>query len=92
MDATIGAAVGALVAVTLEMAIPIGVAALPRFTGAGPAALPVCPAIAPMAITNAMPIVAMTGLALVIPDAPLDAHARGVSVFAGWSSARPSVS
>jgi hypothetical protein len=60
--------------------------AVPRGT-VGVAAFPVCPAIAPIAITNARAIIAMSVLWLFMVDAPLDGHAPGVPVSASYGRA-----
>ena len=76
--AAIGAAVAVFVDATREAATAIG---------EGPAALTLLPGITPTAMVNAMPTIATIGLVLFMLDAPLDSHARGVSVSA--SDGRP---
>jgi len=78
--------------VTADPARTEKLAAVLRLMAEGPEAFAPPPAIAPIAMSNAMPTIAANDFDLFKLDAPLDAHARGVSVSVGWSMVRSSAS
>jgi hypothetical protein len=66
--------------------------AVRRLTVGGPLAIAALPAMAPIAMTNAMPTIATIAFEFFMLVAPLHAPVCGVSVCFGWSTDWPSVS